>query len=305
MKKILLIPIFLFIAIDLFSQSCDILKPANDLGLIIGQNVPRELKNLFIIDKDESNLKTFSLKGNKQSYPYKIFTLLNCIYRFENISLEYKSDSSVKSIILWNREDLKSTPVSMYQSLEFYTKLTDTLNDFFGNPTVKQDYNNDSATIETMWECGNKVIKLSVASVDKKYLYRFIWIAEKEDKIKANPILEQSVIPHWIFVTSSVENDKWYVRSEYEEKNYSTIKIWAKVIFPSLTINKKTYKNAYKLLLIYIDCKNKKAKEVTNSIYTEGGKLIDTDHIGDGYFKEIIPDSVMEAVYQFISKKYN
>lgn len=110
--------------------------------------------------------------------------------------------------------------------------------------------------------------------------------------------------PRWIYIGASDANDKWYGRSEYESKDWDgSIKIWLKLIQPTFTYNKRNYKNSYKVELAQVDCKAKRMKSLSFIYYTSAGNVIYKEDYSSEY-KPIVPDTVMEMLYEWVCEKY-
>lgn len=107
------------------------------------------------------------------------------------------------------------------------------------------------------------------------------------------------IIPEpWVYVSTSTANEKWYIRNKPESKSYGKIKIWIKIKMPSVVVEKKTYKNVYKLQLMNFDCANNKVAFMSEATYlTSTGELIDNYEPPYEKYMTVFPETILEAVF--------
>jgi len=115
----------------------------------------------------------------------------------------------------------------------------------------------------------------------------------------------KSTTPEWIIIAYSDDGDKWYMKSEYVNKERGNIKIWIKFKSISSTIKKKIYKNTEDKWLLIVDCDNKKIKILSTVTYSSSGKVIDNETILYPDYDDVIPDTVMERIREKICSHFN
>lgn len=110
---------------------------------------------------------------------------------------------------------------------------------------------------------------------------------------------------YWLYVCESNKKEKYYIRSQYENKSNYVIKIWVKSVMPLVTIKNKKYKNAFKLDLYLIDCKNQKSKGVQGIMYSSDGEVLAENNEEEDSFNSIIPETVMEQLFKYACERFN
>lgn len=110
---------------------------------------------------------------------------------------------------------------------------------------------------------------------------------------------------YWLYVCESTKHEKFYIRSQYESKNESEIKIWVKTVTPLITVKNKKYKNSFCLQLYVFDCENNTAKGIRSITYSTDGDILKTNDYEEIDFIEIIPETVMELVSQYTCERFN
>ena len=108
----------------------------------------------------------------------------------------------------------------------------------------------------------------------------------------------------WILASQSNTED-WFVRTEPVSKESGEIKIWLKINYKSLTINKKTYKDASEKSLAGFKCKTKEAKTYRYISYDSKGDFIDKQENPYPTFDIVTVDSVYEDVLKKVCELYN
>ncbi|WP_312133153.1 hypothetical protein [Empedobacter sp.] len=117
----------------------------------------------------------------------------------------------------------------------------------------------------------------------------------------------------WTYVTSSVKDQDYYVRSIDRKKpikQFNKISIWTKMVGNTSYWNEKQskevfVKDGYTLIKWEFDCKN--IEGVMRSIYTYDSKdnlLYSTDSSFNGEWNSFLPDSVMDEVLNFSCENY-
>lgn len=117
----------------------------------------------------------------------------------------------------------------------------------------------------------------------------------------------------WTYVTSSIKDQDYYVRSIDRKKpikQFNKISIWTKMIGNASYWNEKQskevfVKDGYTLIKWEFDCKNIEGVMRSINTYDSKGNLLDsTDSSFNGEWNSFLPDSVMDEVLNFSCEKY-
>lgn len=116
----------------------------------------------------------------------------------------------------------------------------------------------------------------------------------------------------WIYVgTTQRDTTNWYVKSKFVKKEGDQIRIWTKTEIKKKEIIKdgktSTYTDVIQLVLMVADCKERKSKNVSTTIYDSEGKVIISLTIPD-YEQEwidVVPDTIGETVLDKICELHN
>ncbi len=125
-----------------------------------------------------------------------------------------------------------------------------------------------------------------------------------------------SISQDWVYIGTDVKGDKIWIKSKYVSKrgdynNENIIKVWDKKKSKINTIIKnhkevKVY-NVEILTLCEYDCKEKRRKLITKTIYNSKGDVIDSftipDYLQD--WTEIVPESVGETILENVCELFN
>jgi hypothetical protein len=119
----------------------------------------------------------------------------------------------------------------------------------------------------------------------------------------------------WVSVGADTDDNKWYVKSTYVKKDlYSGggIKIWTKQESKQMTITTKSGEtvkltNAKELQLIVVNCKERKMKLVSSTVYNSQGKMVSNLTLQDYEqdWIDVVPDSMGEAMLDKTCELFN
>lgn len=112
----------------------------------------------------------------------------------------------------------------------------------------------------------------------------------------------------WINVLTTQSGDRWFIKSEYVSKDGAAIKIWIKVEKKSKTIIKNgkslNYTNVKSLILAEFDYNSKQFKFCSAINYDSNGKVLQSSD-DESDWENIIPESVIETVYNKVYEQFN
>ncbi|MGG9970920.1 surface-adhesin E family protein [Ferruginibacter sp. SUN002] len=117
---------------------------------------------------------------------------------------------------------------------------------------------------------------------------------------------QSSSTSSWLYITSTSDaNSDIYMKSSYENKEYSIIKIWMKIKRKVLKLDKKVYRNAYELFLYEFDCYNKKMRAIKVVSYNSKSELVDSYNDDNVEFDDIVPDTIGSEMFKKVCEKFN
>ena len=100
----------------------------------------------------------------------------------------------------------------------------------------------------------------------------------------------------WVFSGEGKDGTKQYVRSEYLSKNNEGIKIWEKIEYPKLIIDKVVYTHAMEKDLVLINCDRKQYVLLQIVIFNKEGVIIQNYSFDDeNKWINVVPDSMAEG----------
>ena len=112
----------------------------------------------------------------------------------------------------------------------------------------------------------------------------------------------------WIYISTTVNGDKLYVKSSYVSKNESVIKIWTKTEYKKLSLNKNgqkiTYKDCKSLVLFEFDCLDRKIKYDSVIYYDSKGNTIKSSDT-ERDWTNVFPDSGGEFLLDKVCNLFN
>ncbi len=137
--------------------------------------------------------------------------------------------------------------------------------------------------------------------LNSEYLFALILKSSLEDKIKKNV---------WIKVGETKDGDRWYIYNSVASKEYSTIKLWVKNEYKTLSVKKNgksvTYSNGKTLTLCLFHCVDKEYKILVVKNYDSKGNLINEYEFGEYEdWKTPAPQTVIEMVLKESCERYN
>jgi hypothetical protein len=172
-----------------------------------------------------------------------------------------------------------------------------------GEPKIE----GDKATVSYKESDSPEQKSLSLVKKEGKWLVQ----QSKDNETSTVPEIKESASfssdledQDWIYVGSSIENNKFYIKSTRIYSNNSfdkIIKVWSKEVSPKIVYvknGKKLIINGFKLSLYEYNCSTRQSKFLKSATYSNKNVLIDSHNV-ESYnqvWEDVIPDTIGEML---------